>query len=47
MTTLSGALVAYGFLADTEVAQAFSAVVLPIVFLLGVLTWERLVPDCA
>jgi hypothetical protein len=43
MTTLSGALVAYGFLADTDVASAYLAVVLPIVFLLGAFTWERLV----
>ena len=43
MTTLSGALVAYGFLAGTDVALAFLAVVLPIVFLLGAFTWERLV----
>jgi hypothetical protein len=43
MTTLSGALVAYGFLAETTVAPAYLAVVLPIVFLLGAFTWERLV----
>jgi hypothetical protein len=43
LTTLSGALVAYGFLADTDVAPAYLAVVLPIVFLLGAFTWERLV----
>ena len=43
MTTLSGALVAYGFLADTNVEPAYLGVVLPIVFLLGVFTWERLV----
>jgi hypothetical protein len=43
MTTLSGALVGYGFLADTTVASAYLAVVLPIVFLLGAFTWERLV----
>jgi hypothetical protein len=43
MTTLSSALIAYGFLADTDVAGAYLAVVLPIVFLLGTFTWERLV----
>jgi hypothetical protein len=43
MTTLSGALVAYGFLANTDVAPAYLGVVLPIVFLLGIFTWERLV----
>lgn len=43
MFTLSSALVAYGFLADTDVAAAYLGVVLPIVFVLGVFTWERLV----
>jgi hypothetical protein len=43
MTTLSSALIAYGFLADTDVAPAYLGVVLPIVFLLGAFTWERLV----
>ena len=43
MLTLSSALVAYGFLADTHVAAAYLGVVLPIVFVLGIFTWERLV----
>jgi hypothetical protein len=43
MTILSSALIAYGFLADTDVAPAFLGVVLPIVFLLGIFTWQRLV----
>jgi len=43
MTTLSGALVAFGFLANTDAAPAYLGVVLPIVFLLGIFTWERLV----
>jgi len=43
MFTLSSALIAYGFLADTHVAAAYLGVVLPIVFLLGIFTWERLV----
>jgi len=34
MFTLSSALIAYGFLADTDVAAAYLGVVLPIVFLL-------------
>jgi hypothetical protein len=42
MTILSSALIAYGFLADTDVAPAFLGVV-PIVFLLGIFTWQRLV----
>jgi hypothetical protein len=43
MVTLSSALIAYGFLAGTHLAAAYLGVVLPIVFLLGTLTWERLV----
>lgn len=43
MTILSSALIAYGFLADTNVATAYLGVVLPIVFLLGTFTWQRLV----
>jgi len=43
MTTLSGALVAYGFLARSSSAGAFLGVVLPLVFVLGVFTYERLV----
>jgi len=43
MFTLSSALIAYGFLADTDVAAAYLGVVFPIVFLLGIFTWERLV----
>ncbi len=41
MFTLSSALIAYGFLADTDVAAAYLGVVLPIVFLLGTFTWEQ------
>jgi hypothetical protein len=43
MTTLSAALVAYGFLADTDAALAYLGVVLPTLFLLGIFTWQRLV----
>jgi len=43
LTTLSSSLVAYGFLAQTPVATAFLAVVLPVVVILGVFTYERLV----
>jgi hypothetical protein len=43
MTILSSALIAYGFLAETDVAPTYLGVVLPIVFLLGIFTWERLV----
>ncbi|WP_065961177.1 hypothetical protein [Curtobacterium sp. UCD-KPL2560] len=43
LTTLSSSLVAFGFLADTPFAVVFLAAVLPIVFLLGVFTYVRLV----
>ena len=43
LTTLSSSLVAFGFLAQTPVASTFLAVVLPVVVILGVFTYERLV----
>jgi hypothetical protein len=43
LTTLSSALVAFGFLADTDYARGYLAVVVPVVVLLGVFTYERLV----
>jgi hypothetical protein len=43
LTTLSSALVAFGFLADTAYAVVFLAAVLPVVFILGVFTYVRLV----
>lgn len=43
LTTLSSALVAFGFLADTDFATGYLAVVIPVVVLLGVFTYERLV----
>jgi len=43
LTTLSSSLVAFGFLADTPFAVVFLAAVLPMVFLLGVFTYVRLV----
>lgn len=41
--TLSSALVAYGFLARTEYALGYLAVVIPVIVLLGVFTYVRLV----
>lgn len=43
LMTLSSALVAFGFLASTSYALGFLGVVIPIVFLLGVFTYVRLV----
>lgn len=43
LMTLSSCLVAYGFLAQTPVAQLFLAVVIPVVVVLGLFTYERLV----
>jgi hypothetical protein len=40
MFILSSALVAYGFLADTDVAAAYLGVVLPIVFVLGTFSFQ-------
>jgi predicted enzyme related to lactoylglutathione lyase len=42
LTTLSSALVAFGFLARTDYALAFLTVIIPVVFLLGLFTYERL-----
>jgi hypothetical protein len=43
LTTLSSALVAFGFLARTPYAMPFLGLILPVVFLLGLVTYERLV----
>jgi hypothetical protein len=43
LTTLSSALVAFGFLADTAYATVALAAVLPVVIVLGVFTYVRLV----
>lgn len=43
LMTLSSALVAFGFLASTPYAFGFLGVIIPVVFLLGVFTYERLV----
>lgn len=43
LTTLSSALVAFGFLAHTDFATGFLATVIPVVVLLGVFSYERLV----
>jgi hypothetical protein len=43
LMTLSSSLVAYGFLAPTAYALGYLAVVIPVVVLLGVFTYERLV----
>jgi hypothetical protein len=43
LTMLSSSLVAFGFLAPTEYAMGFLAVIIPVVVLLGVVTFERLV----
>ena len=43
LTMLSSSLVAFGFLAPTEYAMGFLAVIIPVVVLLGVSTYERLV----
>jgi hypothetical protein len=43
LMTLSSSLVAFGFLASTRFALEFLAVVIPVVFILGIFTYERLV----
>jgi hypothetical protein len=43
LTMLSSSLVAFGFLAPTRYAMGFLAVIIPVVVLLGVFTYERLV----
>lgn len=43
LTTLSSALVAFGFLSGTGYALGYLAVVIPVVVVLGVFTYERLV----
>jgi hypothetical protein len=43
LMTLSSSLVAFGFLSQTPVAFGFLGVIIPVVFLLGVFTYERLV----
>ena len=43
LMTLSSSLIAFGFLAQTKYATAFLGVVLPVIVLLGVFTYERLV----
>ncbi|KQQ03565.1 MULTISPECIES: hypothetical protein [unclassified Rathayibacter] len=43
LTMLSSSLVAFGFLAPTPYAMGFLAVIIPVVVLLGVFTYERLV----
>jgi len=43
LMTLSSSLVAFGFLSNTPIAFGFLGVVIPVVFLLGIFTYERLV----
>ena len=43
LTTLSSSLVAFGFLAQTDYALGFLMVIIPVIFLLGIFTYERLV----
>lgn len=43
LMTLSSALVAFGFLASTPFALGFLGVIIPVVVILGVFTYERLV----
>lgn len=43
LMTLSSALVAFGFLAPTPFALGFLGVIIPVVVILGVFTYERLV----
>ncbi|RKR76320.1 hypothetical protein C8E83_3489 [Frondihabitans australicus] len=43
LTTLSSSLVAFGFLTHTEFAIGFLGVIIPVIVLLGVFTYERLV----
>lgn len=43
LTTLSSSLVAFGFLAHTEFAGGFLGIIVPVIVLLGIFTYERLV----
>ena len=43
LTTLSSSLVAFGFLAQSDYAAGFLIVVIPVIFLLGLFSYERLV----
>jgi len=43
LMTLSSSLVAFGFLSQTPIAFGFLGVIIPVVFLLGIFTYERLV----
>jgi hypothetical protein len=43
LMTLSSSLVAFGFLSSTPIAFGFLGVIIPVVFLLGIFTYERLV----
>ncbi len=43
LMTLSSSLVAFGFLASTQFAVGFLAVIIPVIVILGVFTYERLV----
>ena len=43
LMTLSSSLIAFGFLAQTKYATAFLGAVLPVIVLLGLFTYERLV----
>ena len=43
LMTLSSSLVAFGFLAQTPLAFGFLGVIIPVVVLLGIFTYERLV----
>ena len=43
LMTLSSSLVAFGFLSQTPIVFGFLGVIIPVVFLLGIFTYERLV----
>ena len=43
MLSLSSSLVAFGFLASTSYALGYLAIVIPVVFVLGLFTYERLI----
>jgi hypothetical protein len=43
LMTLSSSLVAFGFLSSTPIAFGFLGVIIPVIFLLGIFTYERLV----
>jgi hypothetical protein len=47
LMTLSSSLIAFGFLAQTKYATPFLGVVLPVIVLLGMFTFERLVERIA